>query len=207
MPEERSLADAPAPDSTSPEPGLVVDTTPDVSVEDFDFFADFLSGARPTRRSTKLYMRADLIGQLEELVQEIEAEGGDPSEDPKVRDLYETFHASGRWFTVEKKSGEWETKFRQDTINRLGIKVDKDGNVLAEADGLAIGFEQTAAQMVVPSNVTAEGLRKLYDINQGEVNKLFLAVRLANSEMAETVRVVGPDFSSKPSTSSDGQGS
>lgn len=200
--EERSLADAP---EVKPE-DLIIDTTPDVPVEDFDF-AEFLHGARPTRRSAKLYMRADLIGELEELAQEIEAAGGDPSEDPKFRELYETFHASGRWFTVEKKSGEWETKFRQDTINRLGIKVDKDGNVLTAADGLTLGFEQTAAQLVVPSNATPEGLRKLYDINQGETNKLFLAVRLANSEMAETVRVVGPDFSSKPSTSSSGAGS
>jgi hypothetical protein len=202
MSEERSLADEPEVKVED----LIVDTTPDVPLEDFDF-AEFLHGARPTRRSAKLYMRADLIGQLEELIQDIEAEGGDPAEDPKVRELYDTFHSSGRWFTVEKKSGEWETKFRQDTINRLSIKVDKDGNVLSAADGLAIAFEQTAAQIVVPTGVTAEGLRELYDINQGEVNKLFLAVRLANSEMAETVRVVGPDFSSKPSTSSSGAGS
>lgn len=202
MSEERSLADEPEVKVED----LIVDTTPDVPVEDFDF-AEFLFGARPTRRSTKLYMRADLVGQLEELIQDLEAAGDDPATDPKVRELYDTFHASGRWFTVEKKSGEWETKFRQDTINRLSIKVDKDGNVLSAADGLAIAFEQTAAQIVVPSNVTADGLRKLYDVNQGEVNKLFLAVRLANNEMAETVRVVGPDFSSKPSTSTSGAGS
>lgn len=202
MSEERSLADEP---EVKPE-DLIVDTTPDVPVEDFDF-PEFLHGARPTRRSAKLYMRADLVGQLEQLIHDLEAAGDDPAEDPKVRELYDTFHASGRWFTVEKKSGEWETKFRQDTINRLSIKVDKDGNVLNATDGLSLSFEQTAAQMVVPSNVTADGLRKLYEVNQGEVNKLFLAVRLANNEMAETVRVVGPDFSSQPSTSTSGAGS
>lgn len=204
MSEERSLADEPTPE-TNPE-DLIVDTTPDVPVEDFDF-AEFLSGARPTRRSAKLYMRADLVGQLEERIQDLEAAGEDPNEDPKVRELYDAFHNSGRWFTVEKKSGEWETKFRQDTIDRLSMKVDKNGKVLTEADGLTLALEQTAAQIVVPTNVTADGLRKLYAINQGEMNKLFIAVRLANTEMAETVRVVGPDFSSKPSTSSDGQGS
>src|SRR5690242_13568359 len=121
MPEiddERSLADA------IPAPSPVVDATPAVSAEDFDF-EDFLAGARPTRRAAKLYMRADLIGELEELAQTIEADGGDPGDDPRFRELYETFHASGRWFTVEKKSGEWETKHRKDTARRLGLKLDK----------------------------------------------------------------------------------
>jgi len=204
MSEERSLADAPAQEPKVED--LIVNTTPDVSVEDHDFAA-FLAGARPTRRSAKLYMRADVVGQLEELVQEIEATGGNPADDPKFRELYDTFHSSGRWFTVEKRSGEWETKFRDEVVKRLGIKLDEDGKVASEEDGRAIAFEQTAAQIIVPSNVTADGLRKLYEINQGEVNKLFLAVRLANNEMAETVRVVGPDFSPKPSTSSAGQGS
>jgi len=198
--DERSLADA-----TPAEP-TIKDVPVDVTPEDFDF-EDFLAGARPTRRAAKLYMRADLVGTLEELAQTIEADGGDPGDDPRFRELYETFHASGRWFTVEKKSGEWEKATRKASAKHLGIKLDKDGAATSEEDGLALAFEQTAAQIVSPSNVTAEGLRRLYEINQGEVNKLFLAVRLANNEMAETVRVVGPDFSPKPSTISDTAGS
>ena len=198
--DERSLADV-APEATSPAPSII-DATPDVAAQDFDF-EDFLAGARPTRRAAKLYKRADLIGGLEELAQTLEANGKDPGADPKFRAMYDAFHASGRWFTVEKKSGEWEAKFRKDTARRLDIKLAKDGAFASEEDGLALAFEQAAAQIVNPANVTAEGLRKLYEINQGEVNKIFLAVRLANQEMAETVRVVGPDFSPKPSTSRD----
>lgn len=197
--DERSLADS-LPEPTIKE--VPVEVTPD----DFDI-DDFIAGARPTRRAAKLYMRADLVGPLEELAQTLEANGEDPGEDERFREMYEAFHASGRWFTVEKKSGDWEKQFRKDTAYRLHIRLGKDGAATSEENGLALAFEQAAAQIISPSNVTAEKLRKLYDINQGEVNKLFLAVRLANQEMAEMVRVVGPDFSRKSSTSRETAGS
>lgn len=189
--DERSLADI------APDP--VVVPTPEIPAEDFDVDA-WLSGVRPTRRAVKLFARADLVGDLEEMMQEIEARGDDPAEDDAFVALYEQFHASGRWFHVEKRSGEWEKKFRKDTAKRLRIKLDDDGAVTSEEDGLTISIEQTAAQIVVPSAVTADRVRRLYDTNQGEANKLFLAVRMVNNEMAETVRAVGPDFSPKPST-------
>src|SRR5690349_14432719 len=119
MPEfddERSLAD------TAPEPQTIKAVPVEVAPEDFDF-DEFLAGARPTRRAAKLYMRADLVGALEELAQTIEADGGDPGEDERFRALYEQFHASGRWFTVEKKSGEWLREFRKETAYRLHIRL------------------------------------------------------------------------------------
>jgi hypothetical protein len=207
FPDERSLADDVAtPAAAQLEPSLtdttstIVDSSPDVTVEDFDFEA-FLTGARPTRRAAKLYARADLVGTLEERMQELEAEGIDPADDDTFCRLYQEFHDSGRWFHVEKRSSEWERDFRAKTAERLGIKLDEQGKVTSEADGLALAFEQTAAQTVIPSNLSAAGVRRMYEVNQGEVNKLFLAVRQVNEAMAETVRVVGPDFSPRRSTS------
>lgn len=202
---ERSLADVPAEPQTEQDP-QVVDSTQDVKAEDFNF-ADFVAGARPTRRAALLYMRADLVGALEELVQRIEEAHAEEDEDlaaeleAKAGPLWQEFHDSGRWFHVEKRSSEWERKFRADKAAELGITLDKDGATTNREDGVALSLAQTAAQLVIPSNATAEGLRRLYDTNEHEVTKLFLAVRMANSEMAESVRVVGPDFSPKPSTS------
>lgn len=211
--DERSLADAlpvADPEATGNSTGSqVVDSTLAVSVEDFSF-EDFLAGARPTRRSTLLYMRADLIGPLEELAQRIETTDDGAEADRLVaqfQPLHQQFRDSGRWFTVEKRSSEWERKFRTDTAVRLGIKLDADGATTNREDGLTMAFEQCAAQIVIPSKVTADGLRALFETNEGEFNKIFLAVRLANQEMAETVKVVGPDFSPRPSTSQATTGS
>lgn len=201
--EERSLADAA---EAQDEPKVVDASLAEVSVEDFDVDA-FLDGVRPTRRAVKLYQRADLVGPLEERVQELETAGEDPEQDEQVKALYAQFHASGKWFTVEKRSSEWERKFRKDTARALDITLDDDGNVSNAEDGLTLSLAQAAAQTIIPSGVTTEKLRKFWNTNQNEVAKLFMAVQLANQQTAEQSRVVAPDFSRKPSTKNGTAGS
>lgn len=196
--DERSLADE------APALPPVEDDTPDVTPEDFTF-DDFLAGARPTRRRARLFMRADLIADMEQLADEIgDLDEGDERVAPLV-ERYEQvkadFDASGRWFSVEKRSSEWVAKFRRDTAKRLDIALDGDGDAATMEEARTLGLHQLAEQIVTPAGATYDGLRALYERNEGEVNKLFLAMRLANEQMAESAQVVGPDFSPKPSTS------
>ncbi len=189
---------------------FVKDTSADVEVEDFDFDA-FLAGVRSTRRSTKVYARADLVATMEELAQAYE-DSTVAAERTRIINEFDKarddFHASGRWFTVEKRSGEWVEKFRADTAKRLGLNLgdgeDDKGDPDAQMTAL---LHQLAEQVVVPSGVTYEGLRRLYDVNEGELNKLIVAGAMANQQQAESAKVVSPGFSLRPSAKKPATGS
>lgn len=194
--EDRSLGGDPV---TGP---VVVDSTGPVTPEDFDVEA-FLAGMRPTRRSVKLYPSAHLVGRMEEIAGLIEA--ADP--DASVDDLIDEFEAckaafrDGQWWTVEKRSSEWINRFRADAAKALGLDVkalDDPEQDLNEQRAEVV-LRQVAAQVVVPSGVTYETLRAMIETNEGEVNKLIVAVEFANTQLAESAKVLTLDFSQRRS--------
>lgn len=197
MSDDVSLADEPTPDIDE-----AVDVSPGVDAEDFDFEA-FLSGVRPTRRAIKVYARADLVAKMEE------AAGGLRDDMPaqakkqvlkEVTRLREEFEASGVWFIAEARSQEWVNQFREDAAKKVGDTGPED----AKSDELTpaqiqartkITLMQTAAQVVSPTNVTAEGLERLGNLAPTELNKIIAAVTVANVQSAGSAQVLTRDFS------------
>lgn len=197
MPEntDESLADA------------VIDTTPDLDAETFDF-AGFLAGVRPTRRSVKIYPRADLIGVMEGLV-EAYAEEKDRAKAAAILKDYEAardeFDTSARMFTVEGRSAEWVEDFRANAASRLGVDPGWDAQEPTPEMVKAretILLHQLAEQLVNPVGATAQGLRTLGERNEGELKKLVVAMSFANDALAQSAKVVSPDFSPASSTKS-----
>ena len=172
-----------------------IDTSITPTVEDFDLDA-WLNGARPSRRSITLYSRGDLIGRLEEFVSLIEL-----AEDDEQRQVIEIaaekvqheFLASGQVFTLEGRSSEWVKAYREGCAKQLGLKLGvKTGTVKDETE---YAMRMLAEQVVVPSGMTYEKLKRLSEIAEPEVLKLIAAQVAANTQAAATVGVVTRDFS------------
>lgn len=204
--DESSLGDD-GPEYVDPAAG-VINTTELVEPEDFDF-TEFLQGARPDRRSVRLYMRPDLIGRMEELADAIGGLGDVGEDHPLVVEFEATrdaFHASGRWFTVEARSGEWVDHIRKAMAKDYSLKINRDGTL---SDGprrqeaiSAITMRLLAEQIVTPSTgVTPEALAELAQRSPNEIRKLLVAQGIANGSLAETAKVLTVDFSHAPSTS------
>lgn len=104
----------------------------ELSVEDFDL-DEFIAGGTTTVRKVKLYQKAGLIGEADELKAELELVSKIPAKnrsitDPspaklkqKIRDLYEEFEESGRWFKIKGI-----TRARIDKIRKDVLKANKD---------------------------------------------------------------------------------
>lgn len=179
-----------------------VDVTPDVKAEDFDWDA-FLHGVRPTRRAVKVYQRADLVAVMEE------AAGGyrddlPAAEKRKIRDevlrLREQFEASGRWFVAEARSADRIDKVRQDAADRHGITLPPadakgDDALIPRADYDKIERAILADAIAIPSGTTEERLAALAEHAPTEYPKLLVAMRAANSKLAQSAEVLTRDFS------------
>lgn len=188
----------------------VVDATgPQVEAEDFDWNA-FLSGVRSTRRAVKVYGRADLVADMEEAAGNYRDDM--PAQEKKrlvaeITRLRDEFEASGRWFVAEARSSDWQEKFRKDAAKRLGVDIGEDESDPSPeqvAGRKAVQTEQAAAQIVSPTGVTAEGLARLGEINEGELNKIVTAVAFANGQQAQSAGVLKRDFSPAPSAQKRG---
>ena len=173
--------------------GIDTSTTP--TVEDFDLDA-WLNGARPSRRSITLYSRGDLIGRLEELVGLIERCDDDEQRqafEDEAEKVQREFLASGQVFTVEGRSSEWVKAYREGCAKQMGLKLGvKTGTVKDETE---YALRMLAEQVVVPSGMTYEKLKRLSEIAEPEVMKLITAQVAANTQAAATVGVVTRDFS------------
>lgn len=198
---ETSLADEP------------VDTTPPITPETFDSSA-FLRGVRPTRRSVQIVERADLVGDLERLQGEfLEADAADDDAEcdrigAEFEQVAQAFHDSKRWYTVEKRSQEWIEKFREDVAKEHNLDLAvKDGKAKSPADRVEALLRQLVEQIVAPSGTTYEDLQALYQSNEGELNKLVIAMEMANSQQASAAKVVTPGFSLQRSGRNETPGS
>ena len=171
-------------------------------------FDELVAGIRPTKRYVRVLANAHLLARLEELVVEITT--ADPSQnvDDKI-DEFETLQAAayrGTDFVIIGRSKEWVKRFRARTAEALGVDVGvwKFGDMAVDekyADARqAVLLEQLAAQIEKPEGATAEGLAKLGEINEGELDKLMVKMTQANSEAAGSAGVLTLDFSPRRST-------
>lgn len=190
-----------------------IDTTPPTTPETFDSSA-FLAGVRPTRRSVQIVERADLVSDMEQLQGAyIEADQADDDEAcDKIAAAFEqvaaVFHGSKRWYTVEKRSGEWLNKLRDDLIKEHDLDLGDDKGEGGNPEHAKIAtLHQLAAQIVSPTGTTYEDLEALYDHNEGELNKLVIAMTMANSQQATAAKVATPGFSLRRSERKDTRGS
>lgn len=181
-------------------PDHSVDVSPDVTPEDFDM-NEWVAGVRPTRRSVRLFPNAHLIARMEDIARDIEAAAEDSNVDDLI-DAYEqakTDFLNGVTFTLEKRSSEWIENFRAELKARLKLKIDQDDS--SEKDVMTALLHQLAEQIVTPSGVTPENLRSLYEANEGELNKLIVAMTTVNASLAQSAKVLDLDFSQRRSTS------
>jgi hypothetical protein len=170
----------------------VEDITNDVTPEDFDFDA-FVDGVRPGRRAVRVTMRADLAAEVDQIA--IKADGLDDPNGEEAQALLDRFvevkeqiAASQKVFVVEARS---EHRARQiiKQMEKLGMpqpgkKADED-EIREWNEELAI--RRLADSIIVPSNVTVEGLKKLNSVAESEVNKLFGALHDVNTNPTKSV--------------------
>jgi ribosomal protein L27 len=177
------------------------DSTVPPTPETFDIEA-WVAGVRPNRRSVKLHPQAHVVARLEELAEEIDTAPDGRNVDGMI-DEFDRLKAQfndGVWFTVEQRSTEWIEKCRNDIAARLGVKLE-------DADrqtSVTIMLQQLAQQVIAPTGVTFQHLQGMFERNEGEVNKLFLAVQQANQQLAETAQVLTRDFSRRRSNGTRG---
>lgn len=182
--------------------GQVMDVTHDPDPEDFDFDA-FVSGVRPGRRAVKVTMRADLVAELDHLVHRAEALPADMDPDDRAQAedaLMGEFEAvkarivgSQRVFVVEARS---DHRGRQ--IAKLMEKegLPRPGKKASDEDwhewNNELALRRLADAIVIPSNVTVEGLRKLDQTAEAETAKMYAALNDVNTN---PTRPVTPNFS------------
>ena len=186
-------------DVTSPEP---VDATPKIDAEDFDWDS-FLQGVRPTRRAVRIYARADLVADMEEVAAGYRddlpaAEKRKIAE--RVAALREEFEASARWFVAEARSADRVDKVRREAAKRHGITLPPDDAtgdeaLISRADYDTLERAIVADAIVVPSGLTEEGLARLAEAAPTEYPKLVVAMKQANSRLAQNAEVLTRDFS------------
>lgn len=155
----------------------VTDVSEALDAEDFDFDA-FVEGVRPGRRAVRVTMRADLVAELDRLATRAQSLGDDDAEaDELLARFDEVKHQildSQRTFIVEARS-DARGKSIVKQLEKLGYpkpgkKADEDA---AEKWNTEAAIHRLADAIVVPSNVSVEGLRKLNDRAESEINKLF----------------------------------
>lgn len=156
----------------------VTDASSVLDAEDFDFDA-FVEGVRPGRRAVRVTMRADLVAELDRL--SIQAESLDKEDDDAADELLARFEEvkaqildSQRTFIVEARS-DARSRSIVKHLEKLGNP--KPGKKASEDEvqewNTEAALHRLADAVVVPSKVSVEGLRKLNDTAESEIQKLF----------------------------------
>ena len=174
-------------------------------------FDDLVAGIRPTKRYVRVLANAHLLARLEELVVEITTANPDDNVDDKIDEFERTQAAAyrGTDFVIVGRSKEWVKRFRAKTAEALGVDVGvwKFGDMNVDekyADARQqVLLRQLAEQIESPPDATADGLAKIGEINEGELDKLLIKMTQANSEAAGNAGVLTLDFSPRRSIKRD----
>lgn len=170
----------------------VEDITEDVTPEDFDFDA-FVAGVRPGRRAVRITMRADLVADIDKIA--VEAESVEDSNGDEMWELYERLQEtkqqiwdSQRTFVVEGRS---DHRRRQVVKKMEKLGFEKPGKKASDDEQRdyyhEVALHCLADGIVTPSNVTVDGLRKLYEISSAEIDKLSGAFQDASNNPTKGV--------------------
>lgn len=174
-----------------------VDVTGELDAEDFDFDA-FVEGVRPGRRAVRVTMRADLVADLDRVA--IKAEGlADPNGD-EAQELADEFDRikdqirdSQRVFVIEARSDERGKQILKH-LEKLGHQKPgkKSTEDQIEAWNMEAALHRLADAIIVPSQVSVDGLRRLNATAQSEFEKLLGALMEVS---ANPTKGITPPFS------------
>lgn len=178
---------------------------------------DYLAGIRPTRRSVRLHLRADLLAALDEIVAEIDATEGDVDH---LVDRYEQvraeFFADHQTWVIEGRSSDWVKECWRVAAARLGVTLDARHDTTDMAARAQLIQHQLAGQVVevkdadghaVASSVTVADLEAIRQANEGEWNRLVIAMMECDTINAGASEVLTRDFSRRYSTGRSGTAS
>jgi hypothetical protein len=171
---------------------------PDVSEPDLPPPADFdldswVQGVRSTIRSVNVYQRADLLGEIDSLEQQLqvaratEASGADESgmednlssEELEARlfDLQQTFVDSGVTFRIEGRSETWLNRVKKEWENHS----DTHGKSKDEKS-VYVQLHQLAGAIIQPAGVTYEHLAALRESSEPQIRRLLVTFAMANNQ-------------------------
>src|SRR5690625_519464 len=143
------------------------DITREPDPEDFDF-DEFIAGVRPGRRAVRVTMRTDLMGERDQIALRAQELGDDDEDEAEAlfarfREITEQIKGSQRDFVVEARSDARAKAIMKQVGPEPGKKASQ-----AERDEWEdqVMEARLADAIVVPSNVTAKGLRKLREANE-----------------------------------------
>lgn len=179
----------------------VTDDTPEPDPATFDVAA-WVSGVTGTIRSVKLYQRADLLADVDDLTQRLRVAESVSAEDrglneespssirQELEQVAHQFEASAVTFKVQGRSDDWREKV-QKRLKKAGVTDDDE-----------VLFHQVAESVVEPKGVTVEVLRALAEVNETQYKMLVVASSLANNQPPR----VDLPFSRASSKSREGRG-
>lgn len=152
--------------------GEVEDVTELPNPEDFDFDA-FIEGVRPGRRAVKVVTRADLMAERDQIVYRAEQLGDEDETEAaalldRFREVTALIEESQRVFVVEARSDARSKAI----VEEVGPEPTKN-TPEHEAWDDKVMLHRLADAIVVPSNVTVDGLAKLRDAVPSEFVKLW----------------------------------
>lgn len=193
------------------DPDEIEDVSPELVEEDFDFGA-LVEGILPTRKRVRIYPNGHLLGQVEELVERIDAAESD-DEAAALLEQFETLNARMRQavvIVVEGRSSERLSEIEREAYrggvpnpakiaarlakSKLPEDHPKRDEMQADADRgvMEVMLRQIADQIVHPTKgVSVDALKALRAKAEPELDRIYRACREANSQSVG----VSPDFS------------
>lgn len=171
---------------------------PSATPQSFDF-GSWLAGARPKRRSVRIYQRPDLLARIDQI--KIEVDDITDEQDPRVEalaaeytDVVAEIRDSSLVVTLEKRTTEWVRNYRKQVCKRLGVKHDKDGDpVGADSEVMVrVNCMQIVEQVVHPP-VSADQLMQLREVNEEALGNLVTAMNSLNFDRTPSIMET-PDF-------------
>lgn len=198
------------------DPDLVgVDITEAQDPEDFDIEA-FVSGLRPARRAVIIrnHELRYLIDKVKDVI-ESKRFAGLPTKDDQetLAEAIAEFLETGRTFVIGARSSEWiadlEKRLKKQGIDPVGqskklkaaqakanFSKKTEQKMIADLQEMYRNYvaHRIAEQIVSPSGVTAEHIRRIGEVDEVAIQALFDTMEAANSD-----RRVTRDFSSQPS--------
>jgi len=179
----------------------VTDITEPLDVEDFDF-NEFVEGVRPGRRAVKITMRPDLVAERDKLVESFDEARGKKDTDyaeqvlGEVRALHDRIFASQRIFVIEARSESRREAIREVMAKQGRPEPNKKATRAMRNEWTEeYVLRQLADAIITPSNVTYEGLAKLREVGEPQINILMGAFNDVNTDPLRNVRGLTPDFS------------
>jgi hypothetical protein len=209
-----------APPDGQPIPGasFMRDTSPPLDTATFNPVA-WVQGMRPNRRTVKLYLGNDLVGQLDELADRIETAGPDVDVSADVEEferLRQEYLAGHTYWVVEGRSSEWITKCWEDIATQKRIRLNKQADTDNQKDRLELILGQLSQQIVEVRSpdgqtsrdpISVEVLRSMFTANEREFNKLVYAMSDVNQIPSDRSEALTRNFSQRSSTARSGAAS